>query len=57
MGIFIENMNDFTAKLFCSPVDAETAKSEVKLNLSFAKLGRAGGSGTPGSPAVFGKRI
>ncbi len=37
MGKFIENMNDFTAKLFCSPVDAETAKSEVKLNLSFAK--------------------
>jgi len=28
-------MNDFTAKLFCSPMDAETYKSDLKLNLSF----------------------
>jgi AraC family transcriptional regulator, arabinose operon regulatory protein len=35
MGKIIVNMNDFTEKLFCSPIDAETAKSELKLNLSF----------------------
>jgi len=28
-------MNEITEKLFCSPVDAQTAKSDVKMNLSF----------------------
>jgi AraC family transcriptional regulator, arabinose operon regulatory protein len=32
---FIENMNDFIEKLFCTPTDAQTAKSDVKMNLNF----------------------
>ncbi len=35
MAEFTENMNDFIEKLFCTPTDAETAKSDVKINLSF----------------------
>jgi len=35
MAEFTENMNDFLEKLFCTPTDAETAKSDVKMNLSF----------------------
>jgi AraC-like DNA-binding protein len=35
MGKFITNMNVFTEKLFCSPNDAQTAKSVLNLNLNF----------------------
>ena len=31
MGKFIENMNDFTEKLFYSSTDAETAKSDLSV--------------------------
>jgi AraC family transcriptional regulator, arabinose operon regulatory protein len=35
MAEFTGNMNDFIEKLFCTPTDAETAKSDVKINLNF----------------------
>jgi len=35
MSEIITNMNDFTEKLFCTPTDAQTAKSDVKMNLNF----------------------
>jgi hypothetical protein len=38
MGKFAANMNDFTETLFCTPADAETAKNDVKMNLSFKFL-------------------
>lgn len=35
MDKFTVNMNDFTEKLFCTSTDAKTAKSDVKMSLSF----------------------